>query len=164
LLEGLNDVVGRRDLFERVDINEFPLPEEARSLARIPAGQLTQEQIERRNRLLLEAAYPEHIRKVYGPGWRPVMIVYGLARLLVAGLFWLGVRDRPGDHPRCKAAEKELIDHGRPAGTGSPHGRVGGLPLACLLRSRSLWLSSVSQFMTNFGWVFLITLLPRYLA
>jgi ACS family glucarate transporter-like MFS transporter len=46
----------------------------------------------------------------------------------------------------------------------SPHGRVGGLPLGRLLRSRSLWLSSLAQFGTNFGWVFLLTWFPRYLA
>jgi nitrate/nitrite transporter NarK len=33
-----------------------------------------------------------------------------------------------------------------------------------MLGSLNLWLSSISQFGTNFGWVFLITLLPRYLA
>ncbi len=32
-----------------------------------------------------------------------------------------------------------------------------------MLRSRSLWLSCVSQFFSNFGWVFLLTWLPGYL-
>ena len=33
-----------------------------------------------------------------------------------------------------------------------------------MLRSRSLWLSSLSQFGTNFGWAFLFTWFPRYLG
>src|SRR5262249_35989611 len=96
-------------------------------------------------------------------GWRPVIIVYGLAGLLVAGAFWLYYRDRPRDHPRCNGAEISLIEGGRPAGLASPHGRVGAMPLRYLVRSRSLWCSSVSQFFTNFGWVFLVNWLPKYL-
>lgn len=95
-------------------------------------------------------------------GWRPVMFVYGAAGVLVAFLFWLGVRNRPGLHPGCNAAEVALIEHGRPAGS-STQGAVGGLPLRYLVRSRSLWLSSISQFGTNFGWVFVITWFPRFL-
>jgi nitrate/nitrite transporter NarK len=82
--------------------------------------------------------------------------------LAVAGLFWLGVRNRPTEHPACNAAELQLIEEGRLA--ASPHGSVGAIPWGQLVRSRNLWLSSVSQFCTNFGWAFLITLLPRYLA
>jgi ACS family glucarate transporter-like MFS transporter len=100
----------------------------------------------------------------YGQGWRPVMFVYGGAGVLVTALFWLRVRDRPQDHSSCNGAEIELIEQGRPSGAASPHGRVGGMPIGPMLRSRSLWLSSVSQFGTNFGWLFLTTWLPRYLA
>jgi sugar phosphate permease len=98
------------------------------------------------------------------PDWRPVLVLYGLAGLLVAGFFWLMIRDRPSDHPACNAAELSLIEAGRPSSLPSPHGRVRGIPWGGLLRSRSLWLSSVSQFGTNFGWVFLLTWFPRYLA
>jgi sugar phosphate permease len=100
----------------------------------------------------------------YGAVWRPVMLVYGAISLLVAAAFWAYFRDRPRDHPSCNAEEIDLIERGRPAGATSPHGRVGGLPWRYLLQSRSLWLSSVSQFGTNFGWVFLLTWLPRYLT
>jgi MFS family permease len=163
LVEGLNEVLRRRDLFQRVNPNEFPLEREARDLAAVPDERLTEAQIERRNRLLLECAYPGQIRKLYGVGWRPVMLVYGGAGLLVAGAFWLGYRNQPKEHPACNPAEVALIERGRPASTGSPHGRVGVLPLRYMLRSRSLWFSSIAQFCTNFGWVFLLTWLPRYL-
>jgi sugar phosphate permease len=95
--------------------------------------------------------------------WRPVMFVYGIAGILVAAAFWFFYRDRPRDHPACNDAEIELIESGRPAGITMPHGKVGSMPFYYLLRSRSLWWSSLSQFGTNFGWVFLLTWLPRYL-
>jgi MFS family permease len=164
LVEGLNEVLRQRDLMEQVDLDEFSLEREARELADMPDDQLTEEQIERRNRLVLEAAYPNDVRKVYGAGWRPVMFVYGGIGLLVAAAFWLGFRNWPGEHPGCNAAEVALIERGRPPTSTSPHGRVGGLPLGCLVQSRSLWLSSIAQFGTNFGWVFILLMLPRYLA
>jgi sugar phosphate permease len=163
LADGLNAVIQRSDLYDRINPDEFELEREARKLAKMPSSELTQAQIERRNRLLLEAAYPAHIRKLYGLSWRYVMLVYGGAGILVALAFWLGYRDRPRDHPACNAAEIAVIEGGRPAGVTQPHGKVGGLPIKYLLRSRSLWCSSISQFGTNFGWIFVLVLLPRYL-
>jgi MFS family permease len=96
-------------------------------------------------------------------GWREVMIVYGCGGILVAFLFWDSARNRPTDHAACNAAEIALIENDRPFETASPHGKVGMVPFLPVLASRSLWLSCVSQFMTNVGWVFLGTWLPRYL-
>jgi nitrate/nitrite transporter NarK len=164
LVTGLNDVLKRPDLYAAVNPDDYALPAEARRLAAIPADEVTEQQVERRNRLLLEAGYPDQVRKVYGSGWRPVMLVYGAAGVLVALLFWLGVRDRPGVHRGCNQAEVALIERGQPPGTDNPQGAGRGLPVVYLVRSRSLWFSSVSQFGTNLGWVFLITWFPRYLA
>jgi ACS family glucarate transporter-like MFS transporter len=94
--------------------------------------------------------------------WRPAMLVYGAVGAVMAGVFWVFYRDRPRDHPGCNWSEIEIIESGRPPGITAPHGRVGSLPLKYLVRSRSLWFSSLSQFGTNFGWVFLLTWLPRY--
>jgi MFS transporter, ACS family, glucarate transporter len=180
LVEGLNEVLKQPSLCPAVDPGEYPLSAEARWLAQVPEEQLTAQQIERRNRLLLEAAYPDQVRKVYGKGWRPVMLVYGLAGVVAALVFWLGVRDRPGLHPACNQGEVRLIESGQHPGSGltptrsasegpplprvSDSGKSRSLPLLSLLRSGSLWLSSISQFATNLGWVFLITWFPRYLA
>ncbi|MFN4257957.1 MAG: MFS transporter [Gemmataceae bacterium] len=164
LVSGLNAVIARRDLYQHVDVNDFDLPQEARRLAALPDSDLTPPQIERRNRLLLEAAYPDAIRKVYGAGWRPVMYVYGIAGILVAVAFWFGVRDSPKEHPWCNTAEQERIAEGRPPGMASAAGPASRLPLRYIFASRSLWFSSLSQFGTNFGWVFLVLYLPRYLA
>lgn len=95
--------------------------------------------------------------------WRSVLLLYGLVGVLVAAAFWLYYRDWPRLHPRCNTAEVFQIEGGRPAGLSSPHGRVGALPLRYLAGNRSLWCSSLSQFGTNFGWIFLLNWLPRYL-
>ena len=34
---------------------------------------------------------PDIIRKIYGTGWRPVMLVYGAVGVLFAVLFWLSL-------------------------------------------------------------------------
>ncbi len=119
---------------------------------------------ERLNRLLLEAVFPESIRKLYVAGWRPVMFVYGGAGLLVALMYWWLVRDHPWAHPGCNAAERALIAHGRPASVPDSEGRsAGGVPLRPLLTDVSMWLMCLVQFTTNLGWAFLPLLLPTYL-
>jgi MFS family permease len=193
VVAALNKILVHQDLAAGGLADEIDLSPEARKLAATPAASCTEDQQQRLNRLILEAAYPDAIRKIYGRGWRPVMLIYGLAGIVVAGLFWLGVRDRPELHPGCNAAEMALIAEGRtetPVANSSegiqiapspaiqsappqvslpaskapvPLKKLDGIPLGPILRSRSLWLSSVSQFMTNFGWVFIITWMPRYL-
>jgi nitrate/nitrite transporter NarK len=159
----LNRVLDRSDLYDERLFDEVPLEREASNLLRRPRDELTSEQLQRLNRLLLEAVYADGIRKVYVAGWRKTMFVFGTAGIFVALLFWLTCRDLPANHPRCNAAERSLIEHVRPATEPRVHAAARGLPIEDLLRSRSLWLSCVSQFGTNLGWVFLITWLPRYL-
>ncbi len=157
----LNELLRDPALREAPYFRGVALPREASALLTVPVEQLSPEQLERLNRLLLEAAYSQGVRKVYGLGWRPVMIVFGVAGVLVAGLFWLGVRDRPDQHPLCNAAEVALVEDGRPRDGGAA---PRGVPLGPLLRSGSMWLMCLSQVGTNIGWVFLVTWLPRYLA
>lgn len=122
----------------------------------------TEEEVLRENRLLVEAVFPGSIRKVYRSGWRPVMMIYGLAGIVVAWLFWFGFRDEPRNHPWCNQAEVELIEHGRPPIKSKS--KVGGVPVRAILTSPSIWMSCISQFGTNIGWVFLVTWLPTYLG
>ncbi len=152
------------DLFTADELHSLPLSQEAKRLARQDRSQLTRNQIERLNRLALEAVYPESIRKIYGKGWRYVMLSYGVVGIFVALIFWWVVRDRPVDHPACNEAEQDEIQVGRPATSGSPDGEVGKVPLSYLLSSTSMWLNCLMQWCTNVGWVFLVTWLPRYLA
>ena len=96
-------------------------------------------------------------------GWRGAMLLYGVVGVLVALSFWGIFRDRPDEHRWCNAAETAFINAGRLPGSASSRGAVGGVPWNALLRSLSLWLNCVMQVGTNVGWVFIVTLLPRYL-
>jgi len=94
--------------------------------------------------------------------WQPVMLTFGLLGVGVSGLFWLVFREHPEQHPRSNLAERQLIAADRPAASASAPTRTG-LPFKSLVTSSSMWLMCVSQFTTNFGWVFLVTWLPSYL-
>lgn len=162
--EALNkNVLSDPSFFDAAQFDILALPNEARRIAQNPPTNLTPPQQRRFNRLLLESRFPDSIRKLYGRGWRAVMLTYGLSGLVVALLFYLVLRDRPDQHPRVNEGELALIEEGRPKGAPSPHGRVGGVPLMRLLTSRSMWLICLSQWCTNVGWVFLVTWLPPYL-
>jgi ACS family glucarate transporter-like MFS transporter len=97
--------------------------------------------------------------------WRAVMAVYGLVGAFVAAAFWKFFRERPAEHPLCNSAEQALIAYGRPPGANVTAHRPGETALVArlVLRSPSLWLMNLSQFTTNLGWAFLVTLLPTYL-
>ena len=159
----LNQLLKRDNIYEKTAFAEVRLEKEAkRLLAARQAKPLSEEQTTRLNRLLLESVYPKAIKKVYGHGWRPVMIIYGVIGILVAALFWICLRNRPADHPRCNDAEVKLIESSRPSTATQPHGKVGAVPMFWIIRSPSLWLSCISQFFTNIGWVLLVTWAPRF--
>jgi nitrate/nitrite transporter NarK len=169
IVRDLNRIVGDPSGFELGDFRDIPIEREAKRLiARGPSLSSSDSdrslgEAPRLNRLLLEAACPNSIKKIYVKGWRPVMCVFGAMGLLVASLFWFVVRDWPSRHPRCDPAEAALIDSGRPAGVPAPGGPVKAVPMKQMLKSRSLWLVCFNQFLGNIGWVFLVSWLPRYL-
>ena len=160
LADGLNRLLHLKQLYDADSMTELPLENEARRLLKGPREELSLIETQRVNRLVLEAAWPEHFKKVYLAGWRPVLLVYGLTGIVVAALFWLVFRNRPEEHPACNAEEVALIQHGRPPASTQP---LSAAPIGALIRSRSMWLCSLSQVGTNVGWVFLVTWLPRYL-
>jgi nitrate/nitrite transporter NarK len=166
LLEGLNHAVDSDGFFEEQAFRSANLTREALSLLkRQREGEsLSPAEQQRLNRFLIEGVFPKEVGKLYTQGWRPVMFIYGAVGILVAMLYWLFVRDRPGVHPWCNGAERDLIDSGRPAGTPSPHGKPGMVPWKPLLKSGSMWLCCLMQVGTNIGWVLLVTWLPRYLV
>jgi ACS family glucarate transporter-like MFS transporter len=95
-------------------------------------------------------------------GWRQVLLFYGLLGLGVAGLFWWVVRDRPSKTAGCNEAELALIEAGRASSAAKADAGTGRLIIG-MAGNRSLWCSAVSQFGTNFGWVFLIMWMPEFL-
>lgn len=138
------------------------LSREAETLLARGPQQLSPAKLARFNRLVLEAVFPRSLRRVYCHGWRDMMWIYGALGLLVAGLFWSIFRNSPGRHPRCNAAEVELIERGK-VGPRADQATRTGVPLLGLVTSGSMWLNCFSQFGINVGWVFLVTWLPRYL-
>lgn len=166
LVEPFNALLDDPRLYSAEAFRAASLPQQAQALIKqqekSTSAQLSSSEQTRLNRLLLESAYPD-IRKVYGEGWRDVMFLYGLFGVGVAVFFWWIVRDEPSLHPRCNEAELALIEQGRPASMGSTRGKAQGLPIRAILTSRNMWMTSISQFTTNVGWVFLISWLPRYL-
>jgi len=166
LASGLNDVLVRGDLFGDDDFARLRNVErEAVDLQkRRQRGEaLSESETTRFNRFVLEAMFPAEIGKLYVKGWRPVLWVYGIAGFAVAGIFWFYFRNSPAEHPDCNAAERRLIAGDQPRHAGQPAETVEKFPAREILHSTSLWLSSVSQFGTNFAWAFLVTSLPRYL-
>lgn len=166
LLDDFNALIESDDFYQENTFEELRSLDRAalKFLKRKKSGkQLSKTETRRFHRLLLEGCFPDQLGKVYIAGWRPVMITYGIVGFLVAGGFWLVIRNRPDQHPRCNQQELALIAAGRPAEAPGPHGSVGRVPWKALLSSRSMWLNCIAQVGTNIGWMFLATWFPRYL-
>lgn len=100
--------------------------------------------------------------------WRWIMLLYGGLGAVVAAAYWWIVRDWPREHPRVNTAERGLIA-GRAVEesetqTNANQFREALTGFRYLLTSGNMWLNCLAQFTTNFGWVFLVTWLPRYLV
>ncbi len=140
LAADLNGVISRRAFFGRADAAPLPLEREAKRLLAQRPEELDERQVQRLNRLILEAAHRDTVRKLYGAGWRPMMFVYGCLGLAVAALVWWTCRNHPADHPGVNDAELTLIEGRAPAtpplesdvqnsvfaGTGSSTGQDDG--------------------------------------
>ncbi len=164
LVKSLNLSLEQVELYDAEAFGKANLPREGVGYAkRLKADEkLSPEEMRRFNRLLVEAAYPGEIRKLYGRGWRPVMIVYGLSGVIVAIGIWLVFRERPELHSRVNEAERALIETGRLASAADPASKAGRLPIRPLVTNFSLWCNCANQIGTNIGWVFLVTWLSRY--
>lgn len=157
LTKAINAAVSGEPLLAEQESIALPVEKEARRLWQ--HASLSEAERVRLNRLLLEATCPAGVRKVYGNGWRSVVMLLGSLGLIAAAGWYLIVRNRPEEHPRVNQAESDLIAEGTlQFSTTKPE-----FPWKALLSSPSLWNLSISQFCNNVGWVFLVTLLPRYL-
>ena len=145
----LTTATSKTGIFDYEDVREYPLEKEARRL--FNADDRTPQQERRMNRFVVEAMHRDSVRKIYGQGWRPVMYIYGSLGLLVAALIWFCTRNRPTEHPRCNELEVKLIAGGKKP--VDPAKKVGGIPLIALIKSRSMWMSCISQWFTNIGWL-----------
>ncbi len=110
-----------------------------------------------------ESALPQHLKKLEARGWRPTLILFGGLGIFVAAGFWWLFREDPARHPWCNAAEVALIHRDSPEISVSTAPPAESFPWMSLLTNISLWGNSIMQFLTNVGWIFLVTWLPRYL-
>ena len=100
--------------------------------------------------------------------WRPVVGVYGALGIIVAVIFAWRFRDRPHQHPAVNSAEAQLIagtsEASEAAPTQGPKIAASDIPpIHLMVANLSLWLNSLVQFASNFGWAFLVTSMPKYL-
>ena len=165
LIAAFNSLVESPEFFNKDVHAAIDLAREGETLKTLASTgtPLTEQQNRRLNRLILEATFPDNIRKMYVDGWRPVMYFYGAIGFLVAGLYWVVVRNHPSEHPRCHPRELALIDEGRNTTPDAKHVADGGAPVIQLIKSFSMWCDCFMQTGTNIAWVFLVTWLPRYL-
>lgn len=155
-----NDFLRSPTALDGVDLDAIPFAVDGKAIAAKPAALRTEADRERLHRLALEIAFPGAIRQLHTDGWRPTLILYGVLGILVGGAFWVVARDFPRLHPWANAAEIELIESGQRKVEEADSDAV---PFRPLLASRNQWFFSANQFCSNFGWVFVITLMPRFL-
>ena len=77
--EALRDILKRRDFYQEADFSRVDLPAEAEEPLKRGRDALSDKEVRRLNRLLLEASYPQEMAKSSS------MLVYGLLMLV---LFW----------------------------------------------------------------------------
>jgi ACS family glucarate transporter-like MFS transporter len=94
-------------------------------------------------------------------GWRLPFIVYGAVGMGGAAVFYWWFRNDPATHPAVNPSELAII--GRHAAVAGPHPDDGLPPLEAFALNFPLWMCSLVQFLSNFSWVFIITLFPTYL-
>jgi len=95
--------------------------------------------------------------------WQEVMFLYGAIGIAIGVWFFVAARNEPVDHPRCNREEQDLIAAGRVAVDPNAIQKPVRPPIIQLLTSRSIWCMAISQFGTNLGWAFIITVMPTYL-
>jgi nitrate/nitrite transporter NarK len=162
LTEALNAVIRDPKALDQFDWAKMSLSNDAQAIHAKPPAERSQAESERLNRLVIEKTFPGAIRQLHGDGWRPTLMLYGLLGVGVGGLFWVVARDWPRNHPWANAEEVALIEAGQ--SQESQTAGTDAIPWRELIASRNQWWFSASNFFANVGWVFLITLMPRFLA
>jgi MFS family permease len=101
---------------------------------------------------LLVALILQHI------SWRHTFELFGLLGVVWAIFFFLWYRDNPRDNKSINEAELAILPRQEDVVLG--HGKI---PWGKLAASKTVWLLWMQFFFLNFGAVFYITWLPKYL-
>mgnify|MGYP007073180787 FL=1 len=81
LHENLNELLEAKDFYDEAAWDEIELTDEAKELVAQNPSDLSQVRLQRRNRLLLEAAYPALVRKSMGVEFRPTWMGRTIAQV-----------------------------------------------------------------------------------
>ncbi len=95
-------------------------------------------------------------------GWRWSFWLSALLGLLVGVVWYLTARDTPEKHPRVSASELRHIQSGLTSGEStagksgvSPGSKSGDIPWRVILRSKEVWLVTLSYFCFGYvAWIF----------
>ncbi len=94
-------------------------------------------------------------------GWRGAFAVFGGLGFFWAASFYWWFRDDPAEHPRTNAAERKLIEMGRPTFEGpAEHPPI---PWRSILSSRNIWLLGLVQTCSSAIYYMVINWYPSYL-
>lgn len=96
-------------------------------------------------------------------GWRGVFLIFGLLGFLWAAMWLRWFRDRPDQHASVNAAELSHITRGIVADRTVSAEKPAPL-WRSILGSRNVWLLCVVAFANGYGFYFVITWLPTFLA
>jgi sugar phosphate permease len=91
-------------------------------------------------------------------GWALPFLVLAELGLFWCFVFWLWFRDRPADMPGVNAAERALLESGRPAAA-----RPAPVPWSRFLASRNVWALCLMYGFLGFSGNFITNWLPSYL-
>lgn len=161
VVEAVNAFIRTPLSADALDWNAVKLPRDGQKILERPVGKRTEAETERLNRLVVEKAFPGAIRQLHVAGWRPTLLLYGVAGVVVGLLFWMVARNWPREHPWANAAEVAWIESGQVKAAQTSG--TDAIPWRELATSGNQWLYSAGQFFSNVGWVFLISLMPRFL-
>ena len=95
-------------------------------------------------------------------GWSTLSYLYALPGIVWAGLFWLGVRNDPADHPRVNASELAHI-RGPVSPDTAPVVESTSRLWLVLIMSPALWLICMQQFFRASAYAFFQSWFPKYL-
>jgi MFS family permease len=160
----LSRLVERGSLYNPKKMSNLNLPREAfLTIDKLASHEaVREEEKDRLNRLILEALLPTSIKRLYGLGWRSILYVYGGAGIVVALVYWMLFRETPSVHPGTNQAERDLISGGQEQSPAATARKLDVVPIGKFLTSLNMWCNSLMQFGTNIGWLFIVTLLPRF--
>lgn len=95
-------------------------------------------------------------------GWPAVFYIFGAIGILWAIMWLMLTHDRPEDHPRISAKEKEYIQSSIGSGDDA-HARKYKTPWLKIWRSPAVWAIVVANVCDNWGFYTFLTGLPSYL-